>query len=123
MVGSIDSASNVRVLYTYGAGFPDTSSFNNRPIAVRGIGPDRQYILFNFPLSLMDRQTSFQTLDVALADLGITATDAETSRPTLLQDILDYIYHPNETAPNPTFDTNGDSVIDLRDAVKTINEK
>ena len=123
-VGALLEFDNADVLYTYDAGFPDTSSLEGLPVAIRSTKPDKRFVFFSFPLSLMERDAAYAALDEALADLGVAPTTFESSRTaTTAQRILDYLYGEKKRAPDPAFDTNGDGVIDLRDAVMAINEK
>jgi hypothetical protein len=123
-VGAEISFENAETIYTYDAGFPDTSSLQGLAVAIKSTNPETRFILFNVPLSLMHRDAAYAALDQALADLGAnTVAQTGTQRPPLIQSILDYLYHNTTADPHPSLDTNHDGQIDLRDAVQTIHDQ
>jgi hypothetical protein len=120
-VGALLSFNSTDTLYTYDAGFPDTSSLEGLPVAIRSTNPDTRFVLFNFPLSLMKRPAAYTALDQALADLGVDVS--APSRTSLTQTILDYLYGKTTPGTRPALDTNHDGLIDLRDAVQAIENQ
>ena len=79
-------------------------------------------ILFNLPLSLMERDAAFAALDAALSDLlGEPDITSEVWRPQLPRAILEYLYMRPRTEPQPQLDLNGDGLVDLLDAVQAID--
>lgn len=65
------------VVYTYHSAYPDTSSYEGMPVAIRHLGPDHQVIFFCFPLYFIQEDQATQLLHQALADLGMYPTGFE----------------------------------------------
>jgi len=120
-VGVIDSIVDAEVLYTYEAGYPDTSSFQGRPIAIRRDYGNGRVILFNFPLSVMERPAAWDALDAAMSDLGADdlgpAAEAVTSVP---RRISEFLFGPTGRTPDAAWDLNGDGLVDVYDLVLSI---
>ena len=123
-VGVIDSIADAEVLYTYQAGYPDTSSFQGKPIAIRRDFGEGRVILFNFPLSLMERPAAWEALDAALADLeGPVARSARSIHQNTTHLILEYLYGRSQISANRSWDINADGVIDIHDLVRSIGRR
>jgi fibronectin type 3 domain-containing protein len=67
------------VIYTYHSAYPETSSYEGMPVAIRHLGPDHQVIFFCFPLYFIQEDQATQLLHQALADLGMYPTGFEYS--------------------------------------------
>jgi len=65
------------VIYTYHSAYPDTSSYEGMPVAIRHLGPDHQVFFFCFPLYFIQEDQATQLLHQALADLGMYPTGVE----------------------------------------------
>jgi hypothetical protein len=65
------------VVYTYHSAYPETSSYEGMPVAIRHLGPDHQVIFFCFPLYFIQEDQATQLLHQALADLGMYPTGFE----------------------------------------------
>ncbi len=123
-VGVMDSITDAEVLYTYHAGFPDTSSFEGKPIGLRrNVGKGR-VVLLNFPLSQMERPGAWDVLDSAMADLGQNQTQVPTlSSKATATKLIEYLYGKGKTAPEPSWDLNNDGIVDVRDLIKGIKQR
>lgn len=120
-VGVMDSIVDAEVLYTYHAGFPDTSSFEGKPIGLRRDVGKGRVVLLNFPLSQMERPGAWDVLDAAIADLGLNQSHVPTltskATTTLL---LEYLYGKGKTSSDPSWDLNNDGIVDVRDLIEGI---
>ncbi|UCB52776.1 MAG: T9SS type A sorting domain-containing protein, partial [Candidatus Zixiibacteriota bacterium] len=67
------------VVYTYHSAYPDTSSLEGMPVAIRHLGTDHQVIFFCFPLYFIQEDQATQLLHQALADLGMYPTGFEVA--------------------------------------------
>ncbi|MGB2768211.1 MAG: T9SS type A sorting domain-containing protein [Candidatus Zixiibacteriota bacterium] len=67
------------VVYSYHSAYPDTSSYEGMPVAIRHLGPDHQVIFFCFPLYFIQEDQATQLLHQALADLGMYPTGFESA--------------------------------------------
>ena len=67
------------VIYTYHSAYPDTSSYEGMPVAIRHLGPDHQVVFFCFPLYFIQEHQATQLLHQALADLGMYPTGFEAA--------------------------------------------
>jgi len=67
------------VTYTYHSAYPDTSTYEGMPVAIRHLGTDHQVIFFCFPLYFIQEHQATQLLHQALADLGMYPTGFEES--------------------------------------------
>jgi hypothetical protein len=65
-------------IYTYHSAYPDTSSYEGMPVAIRHLGPDHQVIFFCFPLYFIQEDQATELLHQALADLGMYPTGVES---------------------------------------------
>jgi hypothetical protein len=120
-VGVIDSIAGAEVLYTYQAGYPDTSSFQGKPVAVRRDFGDGRVILFNFPLSLMERPAAWDALDAAMRDLGAEGRGPATNDGTsATRRISEYLFAPVGKPPEAEWDLNGDGLVDVHDLALSI---
>jgi hypothetical protein len=91
-------------------------------VALRVHKPTTDGIIFNFPLSLMERETALIALDLALVDLGTDlGSEAEARHEINATHILEAIYFNEGDLPLSEFDINRDGVVDLLDAVRLID--
>jgi len=65
------------VIYTYHSAYPETSSLEGMPVAIRHLGTDHQVIFFCFPLYFIQEDQATQLLHQALADLGMYPSGVE----------------------------------------------
>lgn len=122
-VGFLDDLyPGTEALYTFRSDQPDTSFFEGRVVGVRRLTDSTGgVIMFAFPLSLIKYDQAWNALSIAVDDLG-----ADTSWTSLEPDvdvsahILQWLYQPTSTVPNPAWDVNRDGVIDIRDVVETL---
>ena len=121
VVGGFLSFDGPKPLYTYATAHPDTSSLEGLTVALSYQGTDARYVLFNFPLSVMERGGAYEALNVALLDLSGDISGADKSARSAIESILESIYTNSGADPNRSFDLNSDGVVDLRDAVEAIN--
>jgi len=59
-------------IYTFHSAYPETSSFEGMPVALRHLGADHQVIFFCFPLYFIQEDQATELLHQALADLGVS---------------------------------------------------
>jgi hypothetical protein len=86
------------VIYTYHSAYPDTSSLEGMPVAIRHLGSDHQVIFFCFPLYFIREDQATQLLHRALADLGLYPTGVEESE---VQENMPISFSVKQNYPNP----------------------
>ncbi len=127
MAGYMFPTEEAEVLYRYQSSDIDTIN-NNQVNGIRYLGDDFQFVFFNFQLSLMTEDASFNALHQAIYDLGINMNcgDVNVSSSTNVGDIVFLIQHvfyntpPDLPAP-ANADVNCDGFINVGDAVSVIN--
>jgi hypothetical protein len=93
----------VDTLYTYTSLYPD-SIFHNQVNGIRYQNEDYAFILFNFPLSIMEGPENIYAFRQALSDLGVNLTcgDYNDDRSVNIGDALAFInYLYRDGAPPP----------------------
>ncbi len=60
----------VEVIYTFHSVY-DTSDLEGKPVAIRYLGDDYQFVFFNFPFYYIQEEQAIQVLQQALRDLGV----------------------------------------------------
>lgn len=123
-IGAIDSvAPDVEVLYSYVAGEPDTEPLHGKPVAIKRETEKGRLIYFGFPLSVMDRNLSYDVLTTAFVDLGFDTSAASAGAPTAptLLGIIGWLYSPGGAEPELRWDVNRDGKIDIVDVIRIVD--
>ncbi len=95
MSGYLFPTEEAEPIYRYISNNPDT--INHHQInGIRYLGEDYQFVLFNFPLSLMAEPASIEILKQALSDLGVIPTQIDE-----VESVLPEKYALHQNYPNP----------------------
>lgn len=122
-VGALDSLEpDTEILYRYNSAY-DTSVYHGKPIGVRRITDSSAAILFNFPLSLMKHEQAWQALTQAVTDLGIDTVNYSLPPTSITRSMIEWLYGKSADAPSLDWDLNRDDVIDIRDAVESLQRR
>ncbi len=113
-------------IYSYVSSVPDT--INHGQInGIRYLGEDYQFVLFNFPLTVMEGDTNYEMLLQALNDLGVNihCGDTNDDGATNIGDavyLIQYIFMGGDPpADMGHADINCDGNVNMGDAVGLIN--
>lgn len=127
MAGYMFPTEEAEILYRYQSSDLDTIN-HNQVNGIRYLGDDFQFVFFNFQLSLMEENASFNALHQAVYDLGINMNcgDANVDSRTNVGDIVFLIQHiyyssPPELPAPINADVNCDGTANVGDAVTLIN--
>jgi len=84
------------VIYTFHSAY-DTSDLEGKPVAIRYLGDDYQFVFFNFPFYFIKEEQAIQVLHQALSDMGVpTDVDEEFD-----EEILAGNFSLEQNYPNP----------------------
>jgi hypothetical protein len=86
-------------IYTFRSAYPETSSFEDMPVAIRHLGADHQVIFFCFPLYFIQEDQATQLLHQALADFGFSPTDVSDQEEG--QENIPTSFSLKQNYPNP----------------------
>jgi hypothetical protein len=117
---------NVELLYRYQSLYPD-STYHEKVDGIRFLSDTGSFVLFNFPLSLMNEPDNIIALRQALTDLGIDMDcgDLNNNRQLDVGDVatlVGYLFREDPEPPNlDRADVNCDGLINLGDAQFMIN--
>ncbi|MFH1699371.1 MAG: hypothetical protein ABIE07_02190 [Candidatus Zixiibacteriota bacterium] len=126
MTGYLMPTKEAEPLYSYISSNPDTVH-HGAINGIRYLGDDYQFVLLNFPLSLMEEDAAAGVLLQALQDLGVDVNcgDANGDNRTGVADAVTLLNYLFRGGPRPSdelhSDVDCDSGISLADAVRIIN--
>ncbi|MCP4568889.1 MAG: hypothetical protein GY841_15040 [FCB group bacterium] len=126
MSGYLFPTADAEQVYTYMSVDPDTS--HHRQVnAIRYLGDDYSFVMFNFALSMMKEPGNHYVLRQAMIDLGVQMECGdiiEDGRNTLgdIIYLVNYLYRNGDKPPVfENADVNCDNEIDLADIITLIN--
>ncbi len=126
LAGYISPMDDVEPLYRYQSLYPD-STYHEKIDGIRYLSDTGSFILFNFPLSLMNEPDNIIAFRQALTDLGLNLNcgDINDNRQLDVGDVaslVGYLFRSGPEPPDPDrADVNCDGLIDLGDAQLMVN--